>query len=82
MRPAIETPQTKPPTIIRADPDGMTADDLKVIIENKSVPTIEVYDPTQEIVDRLDRIARALEEQTLMAREEYRSKGFVIPKKE
>lgn len=83
MRPVIETPQTKPPTIIKADRDGMTADDLKVIIEStKSVPTFEVYDPTQEIVDRLDRIAKALEEQTLMAREEYRSKGFVIPKKE
>lgn len=41
-----------------------------------------IYDPTQEIVDRLDRIARTLEEQTLMAREEYRSKGFVLPKKE
>ena len=75
---------TKPPTIIKADPDGMTADELKAIIEAspKGTPIIEtVYDPVQEIVDRLDRIANTLEEQTAMAREEYRSKGFVIPPK-
>lgn len=75
---------TKPPLILKADPDGMTADELKAVIEAspKPMPIVEtVYDPVQEIVDRLDRIANTLEEQTAMAREEYRSKGFVVPAK-
>ena len=72
----------KPPTIIKADPDGMTADELKAVIEANPKPVIEtVYDPVQEIVKGLNRIADTLEEQTAMAREEYRSKGFVIPVK-
>lgn len=72
----------KPPTIIKADPDGMTADELKAAIEGSPKPVIEtVYDPVQEIVKGLNRIADTLEEQTAMAREEYRSKGFVIPVK-
>lgn len=74
---------TKPPLILKADPDGMTADELKAIIESSPKPAIieTLYDPVQEIVDRLDRIANTLEEQTAMAREEYRSKGFVVPAK-
>ena len=35
-----------------------------------------VYDPTQEIVDRLDRIAKALEESNILARAELRVKGI------
>lgn len=35
-----------------------------------------VYDPTQEIVDRLDRIAKALEESNVLARAELRVKGI------
>ena len=35
-----------------------------------------VYDPTQEIVDRLDRIANALEESNVLARAELRVKGI------
>lgn len=74
---------TKPPTIIKADPDGMTADELKAALAHSKPMLIDetVYDPVQEIVNRLDRIAKTLEEQTAMAREEYRSKGFVIPPK-
>ena len=73
---------TKPPLIIKADPDDLTADELKAVIEASPQPVIEtVYDPVQEIVNRLDRIANTLEEQTAMAREEYRSKGFVVPAK-
>lgn len=75
---------TKPPTIIKADPDGMTADELKAVIEANPKPLLideAVYDPVQEIVKGLNRIASTLEEQTAMAREEYRSKGFVIPPK-
>lgn len=74
---------TKPPTIIKADPDGMTADELKAALAHPRPLFIDeaVYDPVQEIVKGLNRIADALEEQTAMAREEYRSKGFVIPAK-
>ena len=83
---------TKPPTIIKADPDGMTADELKAAIEGSPKLMFEqgwatppqpetVYDPVHEIVKGLNRIADTLEEQTAMAREEYRSKGFVIPVK-
>ena len=40
-------------------------------------PEVEaVYDPTQEIVDRLDRIAKALEESNVLARAELRVKGI------
>lgn len=35
-----------------------------------------VYDPSQEIVDRLDRIAKALEESNVLARAELRVKGI------
>lgn len=35
-----------------------------------------VYDPTQEIVNRLDRIAKALEESNVLARAELRVKGI------
>lgn len=75
---------TKPPLVIKADPDRMTADELKAIIEAqpKPMPIVEAYDPVQEIVNGLNRIADILEEQTAMAREEYRSKGFVVPKKD
>lgn len=73
---------TKRLAIIKADPDGMTADELKAAIEANPKPVIEtVYDPVQEIVKGLNRIADTLEEQTAMAREEYRSKGFIIPPK-
>lgn len=74
---------TKRLAIIKADPDGMTADELKAVIESSPTkPVIEtVYDPVHEIVKGLNRIADTLEEQTAMAREEYRSKGFVIPVK-
>lgn len=78
---------TKPPTIIKADPDGMTSDEIIARIkEQKLIPgPIEetiVYDPTQEIVERLDRIAAALEESAAMVREEFRAKGYAIPKKD
>lgn len=73
---------TKPPTIIKADPDGMTAEELRAVITQPRPVIDPVYDPVSEIVNRLDRIASTLEEQTLMAREEYRSKGFVVPKKD
>ena len=70
-------PSVSPPAIIKADPDGMTADELKAIIESSPKPVIEtVYDPTQEIVDRLDRIAKALEESNVLARAELRVKGI------
>lgn len=75
---------TKPPTIIKADPDGMTADELKIVFEQGYATPLQpetVYDPVHEIVKGLNRIADTLEEQTAMAREEYRSKGFVIPAK-
>ena len=40
-------------------------------------PEVEaVYDPTQEIVDRLDRIAKAIEESNVLARAELRVKGI------
>lgn len=41
-----------------------------------SSETVAVYDPTQEIVDRLDRIAKALEESNVLARAELRVKGI------
>lgn len=37
---------------------------------------VAVYDPTQEIVDRLDRIAKAIEESNILARAELRVKGI------
>lgn len=39
-------------------------------------PVEAVYDPTQEIVDRLDRIAKAIEESNILARAELRVKGI------
>ena len=41
-----------------------------------SSETVAVYDPTQEIVDRLDRIAKAIEESNILARAELRVKGI------
>lgn len=41
-----------------------------------SSETVAVYDPTQEIVDRLDRIAKAIEESNVLARAELRVKGI------
>lgn len=41
-----------------------------------SSETVAVYDPSQEIVDRLDRIAKALEESNVLARAELRVKGI------
>lgn len=87
---------TKRLATLKADPDGMTADELRAAIDRQSPPEIvyepmqvwatppqpeTVYDPVHEIVKGLNRIADTLEEQTAMAREEYRSKGFVIPVK-
>ena len=71
----------KPFTI--SDPDGMPADELKAVIEANPTKTVieTVYDPVQEIVNRLDRIAVALEEQNLLVREELVAKGIVPPKK-
>ena len=70
-------PSENPPLILKADPDGMTADELKAIIEASPMSVIEtVYDPTQEIVDRLDRIAKAIEESNILARAELRVKGI------
>ena len=72
---------------IKVDSDNMTADELKAIL-GKQKPilmpeeSVSVYDPTQEIVERLDRIAAALEESAAMVREEFRAKGYAIPKKE
>ena len=81
---------TKPPTIIKADPDDMTPDEFIARIKEQNpilVPgpidePVSVYDPTQEIVERLDRIAAALEESAAMVREEFRAKGYAIPKKD
>ena len=65
------------PLILEANPDGITADELKSLIEASPKPVIEtVYDPTQEIVDRLDRIAKAIEESNVLARAELRVKGI------
>lgn len=70
-----------------ADPDGMTSDELRSIADNNKrviTPYSEdntVYDPTQEIVNRLDRIAVALEEQNAMTREEMRAKGYAVPRR-
>ena len=78
---------TKPPTIIKADPDDMTPDEfIARIKEQKPIlmpeESVSIYDPTQEIVERLDRIAAALEESAAMVREEFRAKGYAIPKKD
>lgn len=86
---------TTPPTIIKANPDDMTADELKAAIDRQPLvmaygegyatppqPPEIVYDPTQEIIVRLDRIAAALEESAAMVREEFRAKGYAIPKKD
>lgn len=78
---------TTPPTIIKADPDGMTSDEIIARIkEQKPIlmpeESVSIYDPTQEIVERLDRIAAALEESAAMVREEFRAKGYAIPKKD
>ena len=78
---------TKPPTIIKADTDDMTPDELRAILDKQKpvlMPeeSVSIYDPTQEIVERLDRIAAALEESAAMVREEFRAKGYAIPKKE
>lgn len=78
---------TTPPTIIKADPDDMTPDELIARIKEQKpilVPeeSVSIYDPTQEIVERLDRIAAALEESAAMVREEFRAKGYAIPRKD
>ena len=78
---------TDPIQIEKVDSDSMTADELKAIL-GKQKPilmpeeSVSVYDPTQEIVERLDRIAAALEESAAMVREEFRAKGYAIPKKD
>ena len=62
-------------------------DEVEVTL-NKQKPVlmpeepVSIYDPTQEIVERLDRIAAALEESAAMVREEFRAKGYAIPKKD
>ena len=74
-------------TPIKVDSDNMTTDELKAIL-GKQKPilmpeeSVSVYDPTQEIGERLDRIAAALEESAAMVREEFRAKGYAIPKKD
>ena len=79
---------TPPIKVEKVDSDSMTSDELKAILsEQKPVPvsieeSVSVYDPTQEIVERLDRIAAALEESAAMVREEFRAKGYAIPKKD
>ena len=81
---------TDPIKIEKVDSDSMTSDELKAILGKQKpvlVPLDEsefasVYDPTQEIVERLDRIAAALEESAAMVREEFRAKGYAIPKKD
>lgn len=76
-----------PQTISIADPDGMTSDELHSIVDKDKRATapysekITVYDPSQEIVNRLDRIAVALEERNAMVREEMRVKGYAIPRR-
>ena len=76
---------TDPIKIEKVDSDNMTADELKALIGKQKpilMPEESVYDPTQEIVERLDRIAAALEESAAMVREEFRAKGYAIPKRE
>lgn len=77
---------TSPIKIEKVDSDSMTPDELKAILSKQKPMSIEesvsVYDPTQEIVERLDRIAAALEESAAMVREEFRAKGYAIPKKD
>lgn len=86
---------TEPPTIIKADPDNMTVEEIKAAFDKHPLvmaygdgyatppqPPEVVYDPVQEIVERLDRIAAALEESAAMVREEFRAKGYAIPKKD
>ena len=78
---------TGPIKIEKVDSDNMTADELKAILGMQKpilMPeeSVSVYDPTQEIVERLDRIAAALEESAAMVREEFRAKGYAIPKKD
>lgn len=78
---------TDPIKIEKVDSDSMTSDELKAIL-GKQKPvlmpeeSVSIYDPTQEIVERLDRIAAALEESAAMVREEFRAKGYAIPKKD
>ena len=78
---------TAPIKVEKVDSDSITADELKAIL-GKQKPilmpeeSVSVYDPTQEIVERLDRIAAALEESAAMVREEFRAKGYAIPKKD
>ena len=78
---------TNPIKVMKADSDSMTPDELKAIL-GKQKPvlmpeeSVSIYDPTQEIVERLDRIAVALEESAAMVREEFRAKGYVVPKKD
>ena len=78
---------TNPIKVMKADSDSMTPDELIARIkEQKPVlmpeESVSIYDPTREIVERLDRIAVALEESAAMVREEFRAKGYVVPKKD
>ena len=78
---------TDPIKIEKVDSDSMTSDELKAIL-GKQKPvlmpeeSVSIYDLTQEIVERLDRIAAAPEESAAMVREEFRAKGYAIPKKD
>lgn len=59
-------------------------EDAPIMAKDIEAPAMElresadvVYDPTQEIVDRLDRIAKALEEHNALMRDELRTKGII-----
>ena len=78
---------TTPIKVEKVDSDSMTSDELKAILSKQKpvlMPeeSVSVYDPTQEIVESLDTIAAALEESAAMVREEFRAKGYAIPKKD
>lgn len=52
-------------------------DSIIKTFQNAPAEVTPIYDPTQEIVDRLDRIAKALEDRNGLSREELRAKGII-----